>query len=66
MNVGDTVTAANYIMDFTSVPLTLGKEYEVAEVVSAPDSGGMELIVIKETDNGRQGMFARARFRKVR
>lgn len=65
MKAGDTVVAANHIMDFTSVPLTLGKEYIVKEVVPPAYVGGGELLVIEKTDRGGQGMFDRSRFRKV-
>ena len=65
LKAGDTVVAGNHLMDFTSAPLTIGNKYIIQEVIPPAWVGGMELLVIEKTDNGRQGTFDRARFRKV-
>lgn len=57
---GDTVVAGNPVMDFTSVPLTVGKRYEVLEVVTGPST-----LLVTTTDKGGTGIFYKSRFRKA-
>lgn len=63
MREGDTVIACNPVMDFTSVPLTVGHRYTVLEVVRGLSTAEARMVVVT-SDNGKRGIFDISRFKK--
>lgn len=61
MKKGDIVKAGNHLMDFTSVAVTVGKEYEVLDM-STRGVGGMDFVEIIN-DRGNRTLYDAARFR---